>query len=131
MLRDTRVRYHSDNRRRFYGDIFGTVDGDVNVVYLQKNVPIFWHRHQKQDDHLWLISGCLLVRSFLTTWKEDGVEHVMVAMPGARRVITIPHGEWHGYESLDDGTVILQFNGPGKWDGYDEERMDRVPWNPA
>lgn len=125
----TRVRFHEDTRRRFYGDIFETPEGDINVVYLTPNVPIAWHRHQHQDDHLWLISGLLRVRFF----EEDGgeiSEHNMVALPGARRVITIPRGLWHGYEAIAKNTVVLQFNGPGKYDGTDEERksLKELPW---
>ena len=125
------MRFHQDHRRAFYGDIFEMPNGDVNVVYLTPHVPIAWHRHQHQDDHLWLISGMLRVRTF-HEFRADGIEHTMLALPGARRVITIPRGEWHGYESLGRNTVILQFNGPGKWTGGDEERLSlaECPWEP-
>ena len=125
----TGVRFHQDARRIFYGDIFDTPNGDVNVVYLTPHVPIAWHRHQKQDDHLWLISGMLKVKSFRDT-PADMVEHTLLALPGARRVLVIPRGEWHGYEALGRNTVVLQFNGPGKYDGTDEERLSLTeqPW---
>ena len=123
------MRFHRDSRRTFYGDIFDTPNGDVNVVYLTPHVPIAWHRHQRQDDHLWLISGMLRVRCFSVETGER-IEHVMVALPGARKVVVIPRGWWHGYCALALGTVVLQFNGPGKWDGNDEERLDltKEPW---
>lgn len=126
------VRFHQDARRTFYGDIFDTPTSDVNVVYLTPHVPIAWHRHQQQDDHLWLISGMLRVKSFLSH-PDDGslLEHVMLALPGARRVVVIDHGEWHGYEALAKNTVLLQFNSPSKWNGTDEERhpIGEPPWN--
>lgn len=124
------MRFHADHRRAFYGDIFETTPGDINVVYLTPHIPVAWHRHQKQDDHLWLVSGMLRVRVFHDP-AEERIEHDMVALPGARRVITISAGDWHGYEALAKNTVILQFNGPGKWDGTDEERhpIGDAPWN--
>lgn len=124
------MRFHQDHRRTFYGDIFETPQGDVNVVYLTPHVPIAWHRHQHQDDHLWLVSGVLRVQAF-RDGLEDRIEHIMVALPGARRVIEVSAGEWHGYEALEPNTVVLQFNGPGKWSGEDEERhpIEDAPWN--
>ena len=123
------MRFHQDSRRTFYRDLFDTPNGDVNVVYLTPHVPIAWHRHQKQDDHLWLISGMLRVRCFSAETGER-IEHVMLTRPGARKVIVIPRGWWHGYEALATNTVVLQFNGPGKWTGDDEERLEltKEPW---
>jgi len=125
-----RVRFHEGERRRFYGDVFELPNGDVNVVYLTPNVPIAWHRHQHQDDHLWLISGLLRVRWFSEETGEH-LEHAMVALPGARKVVTIPMGWWHGYCAVAKNTVVLQFNGPGKYDGSDEERksLKDKPWD--
>ena len=123
------MRFHSDERRLFYGDIFETPNGDINVVYPTKGVPIGWHRHQHQDDHLFLVSGLLLVRSFEEGCRK-GWENVL--LPGQNPVV-IDSNTWHGYEALEDDTIVLQFNGPGKWDGSDEERMsfDKIPWIPT
>ena len=126
------VRYHADERRRFYGDVFSNPDGDTNVVYLTPGVPIAWHRHQRQADRLFVISGVLRVRVFTIDYETDGVEHLL-SNTKAREVLHIPAGLWHGYEALTDNTVVLQFNGPGKYDGSDEERLslDEVPWTPT
>lgn len=124
------MRFHADGRRTFYGDIFDLPNGDVNVAYLTPHVPIAWHRHQHQDDHLWLISGMLKVRCFSPETGER-IEHDMLALPGARKVIVIPRDWWHGYMGLASNTIILQFNGPGKWNGDDEERHPidtEMPW---
>lgn len=123
------MRYHADERRRFYGDLFSNPDGDINVVYLAPHIPIGWHRHQKQSDRIFLIQGVLRIR----VWADDAlsyIEHILVAVPGERQVIHIPNDTWHGYEAITDDTILLQFNGPGKWDGSDEERksFEEVPW---
>jgi quercetin dioxygenase-like cupin family protein len=120
------VRTHSDNRRTFYGDIFDTTEGDINVVYLAKDVPIAWHRHQRQSDWLFLISGVLEVQTIYVNG-----DRCRDMLKGSNKLLYIPHNVWHGYEALDHGTVVLQFNGPGKWDGTDEERHDigEAPWD--
>jgi dTDP-4-dehydrorhamnose 3,5-epimerase-like enzyme len=121
------VRHHVDVRRTFYGDIFANPDGDTNVVYLRPHVPIGWHRHQRQADRLFLISGVLRVRVFDHD-PRDAVEHMLTARD--RGVLHIPENRWHGYEALTEHTILLQFNGPGKWTGEDEERLslDEIPW---
>lgn len=124
------MRYDADDRREFYGDIFATPDGDINVVYLEPHVPIAWHRHQKQSDRLFLIQGILRLRVFDTDPTIDGVEQILVNTRAKRAVVHIPPNLWHGYEALIGGTILLQFNGPGKWDGSDEERKgtEEVAW---
>jgi len=132
-LRFACVRFHRDARRVFYGDLFANPDGDINVVYLEPHVPIAWHRHQRQSDRLFLVKGILRVRCFTDSWQTDGVEHILVHTGKARDVLHIPPNTWHGYESLLDDTIVLQCNGPGKWDGSDEERLslEDVPWTPT
>lgn len=134
-MRAARVRYHSDDRRAFWGDIFDTVGGDFNAVCLKPHIPIAWHRHWKQDDQLFLLSGRLRVQWFH--------EQLLEITPPINRIdwelnennrgpLFLPRDYWHGYEALEPNTVILQFNGPGKWDGTDEERHpidDEMPWN--
>jgi len=123
------LRYHADERRIFYGDIYGNPDGDVNVVYLPPVGPIAWHRHQRQWDRLFLVSGVLRLRV-----GEDAktiVEHILITHDPKRGVYYIPPNFWHGYEALAENTILLQFNGPGKWNGSDEERHaidDEMPW---
>ena len=126
------MRFHHDERRTFYGDIFGNPDGDINVVYPQLGVFIGWHRHQKQDDRLFLVSGVLRLRVFETAPRADGVESILAGQIDSLPYF-IPRNHWHGYEALANDTVMLQFNGPGKWDGSDEERLsiEEMPWIPT
>jgi dTDP-4-dehydrorhamnose 3,5-epimerase-like enzyme len=133
-LRTLNMRFHRDERRTFYGDIYSNPDGDTNVVYLEPHVPIAWHRHQRQADRLFLIRGILQVRCFTDSWATDGVVHILIHTGQPRDVLHIPPNTWHGYEALVEGTIVLQFNGPGKWTGDDEERHpidDEMPWTPT
>lgn len=93
-------------------------------------MPIAWHRHQRQTDHLFLVQGILRLRVFRDDPRTDGVEHILVNTRGLRDVVAIPPNHWHGYEALIEGTILVQYNNPGKWDGSDEERrpLADVPW---
>jgi len=119
------MRFHEDERRRFWGDIFDTPFGDINLVVLNPGTTIAWHRHKHQDDHLWCVSGKLLVEAI----HPNGRLRWYLSAPDGR-VAIIPRNSWHGYSS-PEGATILQFNGPGKWDGTDEERHpidEEMPW---
>jgi len=123
------MRHHVDVRREFWGNVFPSCrEGDINLVRPTQNVFIGWHRHQRQDDRLFLVNGVLRLRIF-TNSPADGVEWILVETPD-RAAIVVPRNTWHGYEALTDDTVVMQFNSPGKWDGTDEERLDleAMPW---
>jgi len=120
------MNVHRDHRRHFFGDIFDTEFGDVNVVYLEPHIPIGWHRHQRQDDQLFLVSGAVTVKEI---W-PSGTRHVQRLDYVQRGPVMIPRGNWHGYEATEPGTILVQWNGPGKYDGTDEERLSFAdePW---
>ena len=122
------MRFHEDARRKFWGDIFATDQGDINIVRPKKGVFIGWHRHQHQDDRIFLVQGILRLRVFETD-PADGREWILVDTDD-RLPLWVGRKKWHGYTALTDDTIILQFNGPGKWSGEDEERKDpkEVPW---
>ena len=122
------MRFHADGRRKFWGDIFAIDQGDINIVRPAKGIFIGWHRHQRQDDRIFLVQGILRLRVFETA-PEDGIEWILVDTDD-RLPLWIGRNKWHGYEALTDDTIILQLNGPGKWDGSDEERksLEEIPW---
>lgn len=119
------MRFHEDHRRAFWGDIFEFPGGDINVVKLNPNAVIAWHRHQRQEDRIFCIEGDVLVQ----TIESDGKCRRWYLSAPDDRTVTIPRNAWHGY-STPHGAILLQFNGPGKWSGEDEERksLDEMPW---
>lgn len=120
------VRYHEDSRRRFWGDLFATEFGDINVVQLHPGVTIGWHRHAHQDDRLFVVYGRIRVQAI----DDEGTRHRWDLDAPTAQAVWIKRGWWHGYSS-PEGATIVQFNGPGKWDGTDEERhpIGEAPWN--
>lgn len=121
------MRYHADGRRTFWGDIFATEFGDINVVQLNPGVVIAWHRHRRQDDRIFVVYGSVHIQAI----DPSGCRHNWHLDAPKSLPVWIKSWWWHGYTSKD-GATLIQFNGPGKWDGTDEERMslDEIPWNP-
>ncbi len=121
------MRVHFDNRRRFVGDIFGRPDGDFNAVTLFPGVVIAWHRHQFQDDGIYVLYGSATIQAI----DLDGKRHRWDMEAPHGLPVLISRGWWHGYSS-QDGATILSFNGPGKYDEFqpDEERKSttEIPW---
>lgn len=120
------MRYHLDGRRQFIGDVFGTEVGDFNAVTLFPGVTIAWHRHHHQDDKVYVLYGSATVQAI----DPEGQRHRWDVDAPHGHPIFLPRGWWHGYSS-PEGATILQFNGPRKWDGTDEERhpIGEAPWN--
>ncbi len=120
------MRYHEDSRRRFWGDIFETPDGDINVVQLHPGVVIAWHRHQFQNDRIFVVYGTVRIQAI----SEDGHRHRWDLDAPKAYPVLIKRNWWHGYSSRE-GATLIQYNGPTKWDGTDEERHpidDEMPW---
>lgn len=119
------MRYHADARREFWGDIFETEFGDINAVTLHPGIIIAWHRHQSQDDHIFCLQGEVLVQAIA----PNGERAQWYLRCPDDRIVTVTRNFWHGYSS-PRGAILIQFNGPGKWDGSDEERMslEEMPW---
>lgn len=125
------MRYHEDARRRFWGDLFATDFGDINVVQLHPGVVIAWHRHQFQDDRLFVVYGQVHIQAI----EENGQRHGWYLDAPKAFPVLIKRGWWHGYSSRE-GATLVQFNGPGKWSeiNSDEERHpidDTMPWTPT
>lgn len=122
------MRVHADDRRAFWGDLFGNPDGDVNVVKLKRHVVIAWHRHQHQTDRLFCVSGKVRVGLHSDSW--GAVYHEFRTLREGDTV-TIPPGCHHGYEGLTKDATLVQFNSP-KYNELDEGRHEidaEMPWD--
>lgn len=120
------MRTHADPRRLFLGDLFDTPDGDVNLVRLYPGAVCAWHRHQKQTDRLFCVTGAVRVGLL----GPDGKPDWLVLDERSPGPFTIPRGTWHGYGALTEPCILLQYNTP-KYDPTDEERqpLKKLPWD--
>ena len=131
MLRRARVRTHIDDRRLFYGAIFPTDHGDVNVIHLYGGALSAWHRHQRQTDWFFCTRGRVKIGWIGEDW-DGGWIILDERQPGP---VPIVPRTWHGYQAFDgDATLVMWAS--EHYDPTDEERKsiadmgvawDRVP----
>lgn len=107
----------SDDRRLAYFDLFPQTPGQVNVVHLHPGALCAWHRHQKQTDHYFCVSGTVKVGIFGPDW--EGKFFVLDARNPA--ILTVPPNHWHGYQCIGDSATMIQYLDQ-KYDAEDEER---------
>ena len=81
----------------------------LNAIEPGSEVPV--HRHQKTSETVVMIRG----RAIQHFYDEQGVltESVLLEAGGTVPAIQVPMGVWHRLESLESGTVIVEFkDGP-------------------
>lgn len=91
--------------------------GQVNVVTLQPGVTIAWHRHERQDDHLYVVQGTVKVGTV-----RSGLARFEVLSEWGPRDCYIPRGIWHGYKNLGPERAIVVGYCSQKYDPTDEQR---------
>jgi quercetin dioxygenase-like cupin family protein len=120
------VRYHEDERRQAYCDLFDT-PGDVNLFVVKPGRRTCWHRHRWQTDEFRVIRGTLLMQR-----SRGGNDRVAHTLDNPRQRLTVFPGEWHGYENIGTEDAYLLMYLSRNYDPTDEERMseDEMPWHP-
>ena len=81
----------------------------LNAIEPGSEVPV--HRHQKTSETVVMIRG----RAIQHFYDEQGAltESVLLEVGGPVPAIQVPMGVWHRLESLESGTVIVEFkDGP-------------------
>ena len=81
----------------------------LNAIEPGSEVPV--HRHQKTSETVVMIRG----RAVQHFYDEQGAltESVLLEVGGPVPAIQVPMGVWHRLESLESGTVIVEFkDGP-------------------
>ena len=112
------MRVHTDTRRKAICDIFGdATPGDVNVFIANPDQVTCWHKHERQTDWFFCLSGSITFR-----WWKAGVFHQETLAQGDEKIVTIPPNWWHGYRSGPNGSTVLMYL-DRKYDEMDELRM--------
>ncbi|HPA44698.1 MAG TPA: dTDP-4-dehydrorhamnose 3,5-epimerase family protein [bacterium] len=99
--------------------------GQIYVSYLRKGVIKAWHKHQKQTDHFYVVSGTSKIGLYDD---REGSPTKGVAMQvalgesGENALLCIPPGVWHGQMSLSEVTYLV--NIPSE--PYDRNHPDEI-----
>ena len=112
------MKYHEDDRAQRLIDVFDTLEGQVNVSYINSTESIVaWHKHNLQTDYWTCLKGSIKVG--LAT-EEDGCrfEYLSDKIP---KVIEIKPGTYHGYKAIEQGSILLYYV-TRKYDPDDEIR---------
>lgn len=90
----------------------------LNAIEPGSVLPV--HRHQKSSETVIILRGHL--REIFYNGENKTVEEVFDLILGSDCMgLSIPKGQWHGVESLESGTVILEVkDGPYEPLGQDD-----------
>ena len=112
------MKYNEDDRAQRLIDIFESLEGQVNLSYINSTHHIVaWHKHNLQTDYWICIKGSIKVG--LAT-EEDGCDFEYLSDKNLR-VLEIKPGIYHGYKALEPGSILLYYV-TRKYDPEDEIR---------
>lgn len=119
------MRIHQDDRGFRYCDIFDDMtEGDINITVLYPGELTAWHRHQNQDDHMFVVKGALKVGA--CPEPDVDIEWCYLSERG-HHILHIPAGVWHGTYNFTNEEAILIYFITQKYDPSDEERAPTDP----
>jgi dTDP-4-dehydrorhamnose 3,5-epimerase len=121
------LRYFSDDRGDSLFDVFGDtagISGQFNVSKIDKGVVKAFHFHKNQKDYVICLSGKLRLVTMDQNMR-DFEEYIL--SPHNPCVIEIDAYTYHGYQSLEDNSVILYYC-DNRFDP-DNPDEDRLPWD--
>ena len=104
------MNFHEDDRAQRLFDVFGQLDGQINVSYVNGTDHIVaWHKHNIQSDYWVCLKGSFKVG--LAIPKEDGTHEVKWEYLSDKniRVLEITPGIYHGYKAIEPGSILLYY----------------------
>ena len=114
------MKFHEDDRAQRLIDVFDTLEGQVNVSYVNSTDHIVaWHKHNLQTDYWTCIKGSFKVG--LAT-KENGCKFEYLSDKNPK-VLKITPGIYHGYKCLEPGSILMYYV-TRKYDPNDEIRAE-------
>lgn len=104
--------------------------GQAYVTTCREGVVKAWHKHRKQTDHFYVISGTMKValyddRPDSPTTGQYQVE--ILGEQGQDALLIIPNDVWHGFTSLAPFTALVNLPTEA-YDAADPDEI-RAPWD--
>ena len=110
------VQYNEDDRAQRCLNVFDSLDGQVNISYVNSTSHVVaWHRHKIQTDFWFCDKGSFKVG---LAKDVDDFEFRYISDKNPR-VLEIPPGIWHGYKAVEPNSIMLYYL-TEKYDPEDE-----------
>jgi len=114
------MKFHEDDRAQRLLDVFPSIDGQINISYVNSTSHIVaWHKHEEQTDYWICLKG-----SFKVGLADEvgliGWEYLSDKNP---RVLEIPPGIYHGYKALEPNSILMYYL-TNKYNPSDEFRAE-------
>ena len=128
-------RRHSDDRG-YVTEILRSDEGHFEnfgqayVTGCYPGVVKAWHKHSKQIDYFYVVTGTMKVGLYDDRPDSASVGKYQVAVLGERgddAQLLIPAGVWHGMMAIEKFSVML--NIPTALYDYDDPDEERVAWD--
>ena len=98
--------YHEDERAQRFLNVFDSLDGQVNISYVNSTSHVVaWHRHKIQTDFWFCVKGSFKV-GLAKDVNDFEFEYISDKYS---RVLEIPPGIWHGYKALEPNSIMLYY----------------------
>jgi len=98
--------FNEDDRAQRLLDVFETINGQINVSYVNSTEHIVaWHKHHIQTDYWICIKGSFKVGLAY----NDGTVKWEYLSDKNPRVLEITPGIYHGYKALEPGSILLYY----------------------
>jgi dTDP-4-dehydrorhamnose 3,5-epimerase len=100
------MKFNEDDRAQRLIDLFPTINGQINISYVNSTEHIVaWHRHKIQTDYWICLKGSFKVgiadENGNVTWEYLSDKNF--------RVLTIPPGLYHGYKALESNSILMYY----------------------
>jgi len=99
--------------------------GQAYITVCNVGVVKAWHRHKKQDDIFFVVTGTAKIGLYDP---EVQVAETVYAGENCPCVIQIPRGVWHGFTPVGDKPITV-LNIPNQVYDHAHPDEDRLPWN--
>jgi dTDP-4-dehydrorhamnose 3,5-epimerase-like enzyme len=114
------MKFNEDDRAQRLIDLFPTINGQINISYVNSTKHIVaWHKHKIQTDYWICLKGSFKVgianEAGVVTWEYLSDKNF--------RVLTIPPELYHGYKALEPNSILMYYL-TEKYNPEDEFRAD-------
>lgn len=100
------MKFNEDDRAQRLIDVFPSVNGQINISYVNSTEHIVaWHCHKIQIDYWVCLKGSFKVGLAYS----DGTVKWEYLSDKNPRVLEITPGIYHGYKALQPGSILLYY----------------------